>query len=57
MQCPSCEKFFSYQIVSEIDGAEEGEPFECPMCETPIRLVVDEGSYCGARETWLEIED
>lgn len=57
MRCPSCENLFSYQHIYDIDGAEEGEPFECPACHVRLRLIVDEGTYTGAQDKYLEIVD
>ena len=57
MMCPNCSEHFSYQTIYDEDGAEEGEPFSCPACDTLIRLVVDEGTYLGAQDTYLEIAD
>ena len=57
MLCPSCENSFSYQHIYDCDGAEEGEPFECPSCHTMLRLIIDEGTYLGAQDKYLEIVD
>jgi hypothetical protein len=57
MKCPQCDDHFSYQHIFDSDGAEEGEPFECPLCSELIRMVVDEGTYMGAQDKHLEIVD
>ena len=57
MKCPYCEEHFSYQHIFDIDEAEEGKAFNCPSCSHLIRLVIDEGTYNGAQEKYLEIAD
>jgi hypothetical protein len=57
MKCPDCENHFSYQIIYDADGAEEGEPFNYPSCNVLLRLVVDEGTYFGAQDRYIEVVD
>lgn len=54
MQCPACEKYFSYEYIEDND-AEEGNEFSCPSCDAILRINVDEGTYCGAKHTTIEI--
>ena len=56
MNCPSCEKSISFDWLREecIDGNDE---FNCPHCDSFLRYIVDEGSYCGAQDSRFELID
>jgi hypothetical protein len=43
MRCPNCDEHFA------IDDWNDTTPFQAPCCGVLLRLVVDEGSYHGAR--------
>jgi hypothetical protein len=57
MRCPNCEKVIRFDWLSEnfIVG---GDEFECPYsCNVVLRLIEDEGTYLGAKQTSFEIVD
>ena len=56
MQCPNCEKFIGWDWLQE-EEIEGNDEFECPHCDTELRLLIDESTYYGAQETTLEIVD
>jgi len=35
----------------------DNEPFNCSHCNTLLKLVTDEGGYCGASDKFLEIQE
>lgn len=47
MRCPNCD---GYVVIEDY---EDTEPFDCEHCELALELVIDEGSYCGAKQTSL----
>ena len=49
MKCPACEEHF------DIEDWQDDSPFECPNCETLLRLDIDEGTYLGATHSSLVI--
>jgi len=51
MNCPACDHY----IV--IEDWTDDEPFNCPHCNTLIRLLTDEGGYCGASDKFIEIQE
>ncbi|MEN8219565.1 MAG: hypothetical protein ABFS56_25085 [Pseudomonadota bacterium] len=51
MTCPACDRYVT------IEDWTDDEPFNCPHCNTLLKLVTDEGGYCGASEKYLEIHE
>jgi len=51
MTCPTCERYVT------IEDWNDDKPFNCPHCNTLLKLVTDEGSYCGASEKSIEIQE
>jgi transcription initiation factor IIE alpha subunit len=51
MTCPDCDRYVT------IEDWTDDEPFNCPHCNTLLKLVTDEGGYCGANEKSFEIQE
>ncbi len=51
MTCPACDHYVT------IEDWNDDEPFNCPNCNTLLKLVTDEGGYRGASEKSLEIQE
>jgi hypothetical protein len=55
MRCPNCDEHFA--IEGCLNDWNDTTPFEAPCCSVTLRLVVDEGTYRGARDEHLDIVD
>lgn len=51
MRCPECE---SYVVIEDW---QDDSIFECESCQAPLRLITDESTYYGAKDTYLEVAD
>lgn len=56
MRCPSCDRIISWAWI-ESECIEANDVFGCPGCGESLRYCVDEGTYRGAMEQFLEIAD
>lgn len=57
MNCPNCEKLISFDWLREND-IEGGDEFDCPhSCASILILIENEGTYFGAKQTYIEIVD
>lgn len=56
MYCPDCDGFVSHAFLRE-NEIEPNEEFNCPSCGVELRQIVDESSYTGAINSYLEVVD
>lgn len=51
MRCPACDEYVP------IEDWDDDSPFQCEECGEWIRLVIDESTYKGATDKYLEVVD